>query len=97
MTKTNRILALFLLCVIILGILVTVAVVCVHAGHHCTDEHCAICYQLKNFARNMRKITIQTQLFFVIIFGVKVFGSLFAKKFSKSHSTLITLKSKLSN
>ena len=97
MSKKNRVLAVLLAAAVLFVMLSSACYIAIKSDHDCADEDCPICYQI-SVCENTLKSVCQAVLvaIFAAFIGIFMFAlPAFTKK--PAHTTLVSLKVKLSN
>lgn len=98
MTKKNRLIAGLLAMTVLFVMLSSVIYIAVESGHDCSGEDCPICYHISICANTLKSVGLiaaaVTQVVLIGIFDLSLLSS--ARRLA-SHTTLVSLKVKLSN
>ena len=98
MSKKSRILTVLLVAVVLFVMLSSVFYIAIEADHDCAGEDCPICYQI-SICENTLKSVGQAVLVVILaaFIGTIVFSLPALSKKPAHHTSLVSLKVKLSN
>lgn len=98
MTKKNRLIAGLLVMTVLFVMLSSVIYIAVESDHDCSGEDCPICYHINICANTLKSVGLiaaaVAQAGLIFIFALFL---LFSTRRLASHTTLVSLKVKLSN